>query len=219
MLPAGLRPGQVEAGDWLWVADGSTLVRVSLSSGAVTATVAEPEVTTSSLSTDRPGTTMIVAETLAGFGVRVQRRNPATGHPVVQMPKQLWSSVALSAVIDGGVWVSYAGGMQGGVERLDATTLRATRTKLGISEGSSAIDAVVAAGRSFVTDVGLGRRFNFCADAATGSREVALPTEIREGARILTASGNDLYVAIAVRGGSGLTQTLQLLPVSPGCKL
>jgi hypothetical protein len=213
-LPPGGPFGRtlVEAAGWIWIADSAGLVRVSPTTMAVTAIVPLSGAS-ASVTTNRRGSTLIVGEGFSGGEARLQRRNSSNGRLLAETAKTFWvGAPTLSPVVDHGVWVSYATGLQGGIERLDATTLKRTRTRLDFTRASNGVIAAVGAGHLFVNQAGGGELHNFCGNEITGQPEAGLVVD----ARILTAGAHQLYIAVSDSDRAAL-QTVERVSIRPGC--
>ena len=162
----------------LWFAAGSRLVRVSLPSGKMTATIALPGATSSDVSANAAGTMLVVGEANnEGVGA-VERRDATTGALLASRRRLLGvADPVVAGPVGSAVWMSEATGMMGYVQRLDAATMTAagrpcadgiiTRTCVF---GTNDITARVADGLLWVTQEGGGNARNYCAEPASGRR-------------------------------------------------
>jgi len=153
------------AGDALWVAGGDRLLRVSLVTGQVIASIPLPGAATSGVAANGTGTTMVVSEANDSGVGSVQRRDPVTGALLASHPMLGVAASALDGIIDSGVWLSEPTGLLGYVERFRTVTMAPDpATDVG---GDNGINAVVADGVVWITDPAAPGR-DYCADPVTG---------------------------------------------------
>jgi hypothetical protein len=174
------------ARDGLWVAGGNRLVRISLPTGRLTATVNLPGADNSDVATDASGT-----ELLVGVGERtntVERRDPTTGTLLASRPISGIFTPAISGVMGADVWVSEPTGMMGTTELYDVTDLRPlgppcdaatcpcnnSQSTATCIVGTNDVSAQVTNGRLWVTQGAGGPTRNFCGEV-DGHVLAALP--------------------------------------------
>ena len=178
------------AGGALWVADGDRLLRVSLKTGRVIATIPLPGAYTSDVGANKDGTVLIVSEATDGGLGQVQRRNPVTGTVMVSYQMIGVAAPQIGGVIESGVWIAEATGMMGYIERFGVAIMApdpATRV-----EGTNGIDVTVVGGLAWVTEAG-DARYDYCADPVTGHvlARIPLPDPLQGG--VLAVSSRYVY--------------------------
>jgi hypothetical protein len=188
------------AGGWLWVGVSDRIDRVSLASGRVTGQVTVPGGDGVDVAADCSGRMLLDSE---GHELAdVQRRDPHTGALIASSGRfEGVTKPYIGGISSGGVWISAAGGMMGGVERLSLATLRpapipAIQHQAGVSgppviEGTNAITAPLIAGVLFITQAAGGPQRNYCADPSTGRALAPLPA--RQDAELLAADNSSIY--------------------------
>jgi hypothetical protein len=199
------------AGGALWAAGGDRLLRVSLTTGRVIATVPLPGAYTSGVAANGKGTVLVVSEANVGGIGSVQRRDPVTGTLLASHPMFGVTAPALGGVIDSGVWVSEPTGLLGYVERFRTATMTPDpATDVG---GTNGIHATVADGVVWVTDYVGGARRNYCADPVTGRRLATLPLPDLDQDHLLAVSDRYLYYDAPASNGFYLKR----IPVPAAC--
>jgi hypothetical protein len=178
------------AGDALWVATGARLLRVSLITGQVLASIPLPGAYTSDVAANKAGTVLVVSEANDGGIGSVQRRDPVTGALLASHPILGVSAPSLGGIADSGVWVSEPTGMLGYVERFRVATMvpvPATDVR-----GDNGIDGVVADSVIWITDRAAPDR-DYCADPVNGRvlARIPLPDPLRDA--LLAVSDRYLY--------------------------
>jgi hypothetical protein len=179
----------------LWFAASNRLVRVSLPSGKVTATIVLPGANSSDVSANAAGSMLIVGEANnEGLGA-VERRDPTTGALLASHGVLGVAAPAVAGPAGSAVWVSEETGMQGYVQRLDASSMTAAgsacdegRITRRCVPGDNDVTARVADGLLWVTQEAGGNARNYCADPVDGQR--IAPVE-------LPRPNEDLVLAIA----------------------
>ena len=220
--PAWAAQVLVVAAGGLWAAAGNRLVRVSLPSGNVTASIALPGADSSDLSAHLAGTELVVGEADSeGLGA-VQRRNAVTGAVLASHPVSGVAAPVVAGPVGSAVWISEATGMMGYVQRLDAASMTADQSNCGEGQitstcvsGSNDVTARVADGLLWVTQVAGGKVRNYCADLVDG-RKLA-PIELPQ-------PNQDLVLAIAphqifyAAPGPKADQYLRQEPIPSACR-
>jgi hypothetical protein len=189
-LGAGRGSHLAVAGDALWVAAGGRVLRVSLITGQVLASIPLAGASTSGVAANRTGTVLVVSEASDSGVGSVQRRDPVTGALLVSHPVLGVSAPALGGIVDSGVWVSEPTGMLGYVERFRTTTMAPVRaTDVG---GDNGIDGVVADSVVWITELAAPDR-DYCADPVTGRvlARIQLPDPRQDA--LLAVSDRYLY--------------------------
>jgi hypothetical protein len=162
----------------LWLAASNRLVRVSLPSGKVTATIALPGANSSDVSANAAGTMLVVGEANnQGLGA-VERRDATTGALLASRRRLLGvTDPVVAGPVGSAVWMSEATGMMGYVQRLDAATMTAAGSSCADGKitrtcvfGTNDITARVADGLLWVTQEAGGNARNYCAEPASGRR-------------------------------------------------
>jgi hypothetical protein len=179
-----------DAGGALWVADGGRLLRLSLTTGQLVATIPLPGAATSDVAANKTGTVLVVSEATAGGLGQVQRRNPVSGTETASYQMIGVAAPEVGGIIKSGVWIAEATGMMGYVERFSAETMApdpATRV-----EGTNGIRVTVAGGLAWVTQGG-NARYDYCADPVTGRilARIPLPDPLQGG--VLAVSSRYVY--------------------------
>jgi hypothetical protein len=220
-----------EAGGALWVAAGSTLVRVSLPAGRVTNRVPVPHANSIFLTdaATRTGDVLVDGEANDGLGA-VQVRDPRTG--AIRASTPMLGVVAPSvAGRSGGVWVSEPTGMMGHVELLSLPALKperlqapagdfisADRTTIG---GTNGISATLADGLVWLTQPAGGPKLNYCGDPANGRMLAAipLPRTQPDPAVVLAVGSRYVYFGDWTLQGSHVVEELKRAPIPAACRL
>jgi hypothetical protein len=173
-------------------AAAGNLIRLSLPSGQVTARLRIPGADSSTVAADASGTMLLVGEAREGIGA-LQRRDPISG--AVQASTPTWGVAAphVAGAIGDSVWISESTGMQGFVERLDASTLHPDRRTL--VEGSNAIHATLANGLVWITQPDGGTAHNYCADPRTARVLAPLTAVVASAADVLAVDAQHIYYA------------------------
>jgi hypothetical protein len=183
---ADRNPDMAVARDGLWVAGGNRLVRISLPTGRLTATIDLPGTDESDVASNATGT-----ELLVGVGERataVERRDPVTGALLASRPIEDLVAPTISGVTGHDVWISAATGMMGTAELYDASDLRPLGTPCDPATcpcnnsgstatcivGTNDVSAQVTDGRLWVTQGAGGPTRNFCGEV-DGHVLAALP--------------------------------------------
>jgi hypothetical protein len=216
-LPSPPWPGGslASAGGWLWLGLPGGLERISLRTGAVTATIPIDHAPQIQVGSDPGGRTLLVSRGNGGGRGYVERRDPSTG-ALLATSKRFdgVTEPSIGGIVDGGVWLSEPTGMMGYIERVDAATLRPTPPREPVGEATNGIRAQVFDGILWVTQSGVGgARFNYCADPATGRRRAPLPRAVQRADYFVTADANNIYYVTGRR-----TQTLMAAPIDPRCR-
>jgi hypothetical protein len=212
-MPPGVGSGShlAVAGGSLWVAGGDRLVRVSLTTGQVIATVQLPGAYRSGVAANGKGTVLVVSEANEGGTGSVQRRDPVTGALLASHSMSGVSAPALDGVIDAGVWVSEPTGLLGYVERFRTATM--TPDPATDVSGTNGISVIVADGVVWISDRPGGARRNYCADPATGRRLATIPLPDLDEDSLLAVSGQYLYYDVPASSGFYLKR----IPVPVAC--
>jgi hypothetical protein len=188
--PVGLGSHLAAADGTLWVADGGRLLRVSLKTGQLTATISLPGAVTSDVAANKDGTVLVVSEATDGGAGKVERRNPSSGTVIASYPLVGVAAPGLGGVIGSGVWVAEATGMMGYIERFSAATMIPDpATEVG---GSNGIHVTVAYGLAWVLE-GVNPAHDYCADPVTGRvlARIRLPEPDLDG--VLAVSERYVY--------------------------
>ena len=157
-LPAGGGSGEgvgrsshlAVAGGALWMAAGDRLLRVSLTTGQVIATIPLPGSYSSDVAANQGGTVLVASEADDGGLGRVQRRDPVTGALIASHQMIGVAAPGIGGLIGSGVWVAEATGMMGYIERFRTVTMAPDlATEVG---GTNGIDVTVADGLAWVTE-------------------------------------------------------------------
>jgi hypothetical protein len=212
----------VVADRWLWVAGGNRLARVSLRTGAVTASIALPGAASSDVSANAAGTVLIVgAADTEGRGV-VQRRDPATGALLqTSRPELGVAAPTVAGPVGSAVWISEATGMMGYVLRVDAASISSidstcaeSRNTATCVEGTSDITARIADGLLWVTQVAGGKPRNYCANPVSGRAlaPIVLPRPARD--MVLAIASDRIFYAAPSANAS---EFLRQVPVPAAC--
>lgn len=203
------------AGGSLWVGVAGRLERISLASGALTATVPIRNAPQVQVASDPDGTTLLVSRGNGGGRGYVERRDPRTG--ALLATSRRFDGVtepSIGGIIDGGVWLSEPTGMIGYIERVDVNTLRPTPPREPIGETSNGIRAQVIDGILWVTQGGLGgAKDNYCGDPVTGRKRAPLPRALERAGDFLTADANNIYYL-----GGPAQHDLIRAPIDPRCR-
>jgi hypothetical protein len=217
-LPVGGGSGQgvgrgshlAAAGGALWVAAGGRLLRVSLITGQLLATIPLPGAYTSGVAANRTGTVLVVSEANDGGTGWVQRRDPVTGALLASRPMLGVTAPALGGITDSGVWVSESTGLLGYVERFRTATMAPDpATRVG---GDNGISGTVADGVVWITDLAAPDR-DYCADPVTGQvlARIRLPDPGQDA--LLAVSDRYLYYQNPASSGF----YLERVPVPAAC--
>jgi hypothetical protein len=206
-------------GSWLWVSEGTRLVRLFIPTARVTASVPLAGAASANVSANPAGTTLIVGESDSGGRGAVQRRNPVTGAILVSHPVFGVAAPLVAGPEGSFVWVSEPTGNMGYIQRLDAATLTGTRCQEGGTpgtcvQGSNDIEARVADGLLWVSQQAGGDLRNYCGDPATGRilAPIGLPQPDQDD--ILAIGSHAIfYAAPALRA----SQYLRLAPIPAAC--
>jgi hypothetical protein len=191
---------------WVGVADG--LARVSLSTGRVTVSVTIPGAQGAEVAADSSGRVLLVS--VGAARAHVERRDPVTGALLLTSAEfDGASKPALGAIVDGGAWISQAGGMMGFVQRLDLGTLRPTTSPFS---GTNAIGVRLIDGRLWITQPFGGPERNFCADPRTGRPRARLTYPI--SSEFLAADRSRVYFAPHMSQRTSLDQ----IRIPAGCR-
>jgi hypothetical protein len=217
------------AGGALWVAAGSTLVRVSLPAGRVTARVSVPHANSIYLTGAATGNGDVLVDGEANDGLgAVQVRDPRTGAVRASAP-MLGVVAPAVAGRTGSVWVSEPTGMMGHVELLSLPGLKperlqapagdfisAGRTTIG---GTNGISAFLADGHVWLTQPEGGPRLNYCGDPATGRMLAAIPLpRTKPGpAEVLAVGSRYIYFTDFTWQGSHAVDVLGREPIPAAC--
>ena len=163
------------AGGGLWADGGNRLVRLSLTTGRVLASIVLPAAASSDLSANAAGTVLIVGEADSGGSGAVQRRDPRTGALQASHAMVGVTAPVVAGPISSVVWVTEATGMMGHVQRLDAAML--TPAGGACADGGNAdtclvgtngIRAQLANGLLWITQPAGGDIRNYCGQASDG---------------------------------------------------
>jgi hypothetical protein len=193
----------------LWAADGSRLLRVSLKTGQLIASIPLPGAATSGVAANKNGTVLVVSEATGGGLGQVQRRNPVSGAVIASHQMVGVTAPEIGGVISSGVWVAEPTGMMGYIERLNVATMAPDpATDVG---GTSGIGVTVAGGRAWVTE-GANPGHDYCADPVTGHvlGRISLPDPAQDG--VLAVS--DRYVYYENPAGSGFYLDRSTVPTA-----
>jgi len=204
----------VVAAGWLWAAGGDRLLRVSLRTGAITASIVLPEAASSDVSANAAGTVLIVGAADVGGRGTVQRRDPSTGRLLASHRVEGVAAPTVAGPAGSAVWISEATGMMGYVQRLDAASLRAEgstceegRLTATCVPGTNGISAHIASGLLWITQANGGRQRNYCADPVSGLvlASIRLPRPTQDIV-LGIAADRIFYAAPGVRAGEFLRQ-------------
>ena len=206
----------------LWTAAGNRLVRVSLPSGKMTATVALPGADSSDVSANAAGTKLVVGEANSeGLGA-VQRRDTTTGALLASHRVLGVAAPAVAGPAGSAVWISEATGMQGYVQRLDAASMsaagstcaegRITRTCV---PGDNDVTARVADGLLWVTQEAGGNARNYCADPVDGRRLAAIELPQPNDDLVLAIGPHQIFYAAP---GPKASEYLRQEPMPRACR-
>ena len=190
---AGPAGSLVPVGSYLWVAGGPQPLQLSLPQGSLVRSLSlPPGVHDYSLGGGQAST--LIVDYQAGLGsVYFELVSADTGNVIAKSDAGLLfpvTSPRVSAIADGGFWISVATGMQGYIERMQTPSLRLQlSTKM---EGSNGISASLADGVLWVTQGAGGPTRNYCGDPATGHPYATFAAAIGSSG-FLTAVGGGHY--------------------------
>ena len=186
----GITGSMAAAGGHLWVGAG-TLDRVSLSIGHVDRVLTPRYRGPVQVAADPTGRVL-----LASLGYEhptyIARLNARTGAllSTVEIPRSV-SQPTFGGIVDGGAWIENTVGMTTTARRLDATTLKTTRTNAW-AVASKRISVQVIDGVLWVTEPTGQDNLNYCADPVTGRPRAQLPL-LRGDSVFLTANASSSY--------------------------
>jgi hypothetical protein len=211
------------AGNWLWVAGGDRLDRVSLDSGETTEQIRLRTPSGAEVGADARGRVLLDSE---GRELsHVQRRDPGTGKLLASTPR-IDGVIApgIGGVIGRWAWINEAGGMMGYVQRIDIQDLPAVAppgeravtigTSPTVITGTNAIRAIVLDHVLWVTQPGGGPLRNYCADPVTGQWRAVLPIPI--AGVLLTVNASRMYYLIDDE--NPYTERLATAPIPAACR-
>jgi hypothetical protein len=206
------------AGGWLWVANGTSLDRISLSNPRVTTRIVLGSLLMARggyVAADPTGRVLLVSED--GY---IQRRDPHSGAVIATAGPFDHGAITpqIGGIIDGGAWISDATGVGGRVARLDVNMLKPTPIPAALARASNTIQARVISGILWITHVGDGKRLNYCGDPATGRPRA--PLSLPAGARLLTADSGSIYYSrsIHIPDQSAPRFDVVRAPIDPRCQ-
>ena len=194
-------------GGSVWVGTGHDLIRVAPETGTIKSVTRFPGASGIKVAADASHLVVSVGYARA----RVQLRDPVTGafrasSGSFPVGVRLAHQPSFGGIAGDGVWITFAiGGPRGYVERLDLRTMKAVPAT--IVYGTGGIQAQVAGGILWVTQVGGGAARNYCADPITGQPRLTLP--FLSSAPFSGANSRYLYFG---------SQNLLRAPIDPRCR-
>jgi hypothetical protein len=199
------------AGGWLWVGNGDTLNRVSLTTGRVTARVAFPGSAGVDVAADPGGRVLLVSE--SSHQARISRLDPNTGAVIAQTgPLAYVDPPSLAGVAGHTAWIVGFAANGVFVADFDVSALGSSRPSVSAT-GKKGLSARVIGNTLLVTDPGGPQALNYCADPVTGQPRAAL--RLPQGEWLAGSDQSSVYL---IATGHPHRDSLLRLPLDPRCR-